>query len=659
MALDPEKISELKEIIHSRLSQMDIHGRIKEVLSENDISYDSDIHEDDLMRILKEKGVLDEVMSQLQFEALRPEDNTPGAPQPRGRPGAREATLTSKGKQVTSAVDPTKRYLFMQVLGGKAFLEHLQEDSPLPGQKSAFFTLHVDFRGQRFQSRPTPCSCEPDIQEGFLLMLHKESSGQAARMADSSTILSIGDPVHITLIKTTPTGESILVSSLFLEWRAVLAAPNSRCTMTVELMGIGSESRVPVGILEIRFEILPAIPQALSEDVVKAHRNLEKNRQAEKERLFLVYAKQWWKEYLQIRPEHKDRLVKIFAQDENGHNRPTCSYVYPMRAGRLLDTPRQAARFVSLIGYEKPQTVGAGEKSEQWTSMHSFLARNKGDCEDHAVLLCSLLLGFGLDAYVCIGTKAKGAAHSWVMVVGLDGIVTFWESLTGHRYVHRPIDLDEGPAAGRPKVPYPYKTIGCVFNHTNFYANCQSTDVVEFCHFALHEDTFWKAMSTDAVSSVVSANIAVSRPILSPSTIDCAEASNTMELQLRLLVSEHRQDQGLSTMWDDHLSYLLTPALSAYETERQCGITAGNEEFQQAIKRAVPDGQTFKGFPIQFVHRNARRAFAACLRSDICEEIVDCRGEHVRHALRVRVYAYPENAVAVWVMFACKYKSIV
>ncbi len=56
------------------------------------------------------------------------------------------------------------------------------------------------------------------------------------------------------------------------------------------------------------------------------------------------------------------------------------------------------------------------------------------DCEDHAVLLCSLLLGFGLRAYVCIGTKEKGLAHAWVTTVGHDGTVIFWEPLTGQRY---------------------------------------------------------------------------------------------------------------------------------------------------------------------------------------------------------------------------------
>ena len=78
---------------------------------------------------------------------------------------------------IAAPIDPTRRHLYLQVLGGKAFLEHLHEPEVLPGQVSSTFTLHVNFRGQRFKSRPTPCACEPDIQEGFLLEIHKESAG--------------------------------------------------------------------------------------------------------------------------------------------------------------------------------------------------------------------------------------------------------------------------------------------------------------------------------------------------------------------------------------------------------------------------------------------------------------------------------------------------
>ena len=78
---------------------------------------------------------------------------------------------------IAANVDPTRRYLYLQVLGGRAFLEHLQEPEPYPGQVTSTFSLHINFRGQRFKSRPTPCAVDPDIQEGFLLELHKDSAG--------------------------------------------------------------------------------------------------------------------------------------------------------------------------------------------------------------------------------------------------------------------------------------------------------------------------------------------------------------------------------------------------------------------------------------------------------------------------------------------------
>ena len=46
-------------------------------------------------------------------------------------------------------------------------------------------------------------------------------------------------------------------------------------------------------------------------------------------------------------------------------------------------------------------------------------------------------------------------------------------------------------------------------------------------------------------------------------------------------------------------------------------------------------------------------------RSPVCADIIGCRGDHVRHAVRVKVYPYPEDVYAVWVMFAVKYCSIV
>lgn len=71
---------------------------------------------------------------------------------------------------------------------------------------------------------------------------------------------------------------------------------------------------MPVGLLDIQIDLFPKCPNVVAEDVIAAQISMERNRQAERERLFLVYAKQWWREYLQIRASHTERLIKIFAQ---------------------------------------------------------------------------------------------------------------------------------------------------------------------------------------------------------------------------------------------------------------------------------------------------------------------------------------------------------
>ncbi|XP_053427860.1 centrosomal protein of 76 kDa isoform X2 [Nycticebus coucang] len=615
MSLPPEKASELKQLIHQQLSKMDVHGRIREILAETireELAPDQQhLSTEDLIKALRRRGIIDDVMKELNFVTDNVDQELPSSPK-QAICFDRQSTLKKTN------IDPTRRYLYLQVLGGKAFLEHLQEPEPLPGQVCSTFTLCLHYRNQRFRSKPVPCACEPDFRDGFLLEVHRESLGDGTRMADSTTMLSISDPIHMVLIKTDIFGETTLVASYFLEWRSVLGSENGVTSLTVELMGVGTESKVSVGILNIKLEMYPPLNQTLSQEVVN-------------------------------------------TQDENGINRPVCSYVKPLRAGRLLDTPRQAARFVNVLGYERAPVIGGGGKQEQWCTLLAFLCRNKGDCEDHANLLCSLLLGYGLEAFVCVGTKAKGVPHAWVMTCGTDGTITFWESLTGHRYIHKPTNPDEPPLADQPKPLYPYRTIGCVFNHQMFLGNCQPSDAVETCVFDLNDESKWKPMSEEAIKSVCAPGATTSLPPFPPlcaSTIDASVTSNEIEMQLRLLVSEHRKDLGLTTVWEDQLSYLLSPALASYEFERTTSISAGNEEFQDAIRRAVPDGHTFKGFPIHFVYRNARRAFATCLRSPFCEEIICCRGDQVRLAVRVRVFTYPESACAVWIMFACKYRSV-
>lgn len=55
-----------------------------------------------------------------------------------------------------------------------------------------------------------------------------------------------------------------------------------------------------------------------------------------------------------------------------------------------------------MLPFQRRASVG-DQRLQTWNSPHAFLAERRGDGSDHALLLCSLLLGFGLDAFVCVG----------------------------------------------------------------------------------------------------------------------------------------------------------------------------------------------------------------------------------------------------------------
>lgn len=308
----------------------------------------------------------------------------------------------------------SKRCLFIQVLGGRAFLDHLADPPPCP---HAHFTLHVHFRGQRYHSRDVTCACEPDFREGFLLELEKkplpsgvgESGGRMISCADA---LSISDPIQIALTTTNHRGEVDLVGTCDLEWRKVLCERTGRFPLTVELTGVGVEAKITPGILDLRIDLVPPPSDPVHSDLFSAQLGLEKQRRAEKERLFLVYAKQWWKEFLQLRPDHSQRLVKIFASDEAGVSRLVCCYVRPLRAGRLLDSPRHAARFVSLFPFEKIGSVGRGAcSSEMWSNGFAMLVNKKG--VSYWACLCGELLG------LCHAYLWGGVVCSWGELFGM------------------------------------------------------------------------------------------------------------------------------------------------------------------------------------------------------------------------------------------------
>ena len=73
MSLPPEKVNELKQVIHAHLNQLDIHGQIKNVVDESmkNNSLNENENEMNVLQLLKEKGVVDDILGTLKFQGLK------------------------------------------------------------------------------------------------------------------------------------------------------------------------------------------------------------------------------------------------------------------------------------------------------------------------------------------------------------------------------------------------------------------------------------------------------------------------------------------------------------------------------------------------------------------------------------------------------------
>ncbi|KAK3741153.1 hypothetical protein QZH41_011834 [Actinostola sp. cb2023] len=514
-----------------------------------------------------------------------------------------------EASSVSSAHPPdvhTKTYLYMAVLGGKSFIEFEHYESELGQQHVPCLNLHVHFRGQRFKSKITPCTIHPSLKEDFYLELHHSPS------ADSNTLLNITDPISLILSKTEANGNVSLIGSHCFDWQKVLKEPNGVLAVTVDVNGMGEESKMMIGALEMKFQVLTTGRQVVQPHVIDSHLSNIHSRASERERRFMGYARQWWKDYMSGHLSHSRQQVKIFAQNECGASKPVVSFITPIDTGHLLDTPRHAAIFVSLLKHEDECSM-FGSRVDSWTSLHAFLCRGKGSCEDHAILLCSILLGFGLNASVCLGTKDTGQPHAWVMTRQQDGRVVFWESLTGQCH-----DVTEAPSAECPH----YRTLGCIFSNSAFYANIQESGLISQCDFDVMNSSKWKAMESSAIYAVCGSDI---------------------------------QGISLAIQWDDRLSHILSPCLVANEHKAKTGHAPNLEELREPVYTYLTNQMSFQSVTTCINHVNVSQAIANIQTLTEFQALIDYNEDHMEFALRVHVFPYPENVCTVWIILAAKY----
>ena len=80
-------------------------------------------------------------------------------------------------------------------------------------------------------------------------------------MSDAPSLLTLCDKIHLVLTKKDLSGEQTLLSSHYLEWRKLLTISGGRTSLSLEMNGTGAENNVPVGVLDIKMELIPKLSQ--------------------------------------------------------------------------------------------------------------------------------------------------------------------------------------------------------------------------------------------------------------------------------------------------------------------------------------------------------------------------------------------------------------
>lgn len=115
----------------------------------------------------------------------------------------------------------------------------------------------------------------------------------------------------------------------------------------------------------------------------------------------------------------------------------------------------------------------------------------------------------------------------------------------------------------------------------------------------------------------------------------------------------------MSCLWDENLSYLLGQSLWRLEMSKVLGdAPIPEKDFEMGILRCIPEGHTFKGYPMQFQTIHAYRIFQGLVKTKSAKDILLVKGDKVRFGLRVCAFEYGEHGLSVWVMICARFKAL-
>jgi centrosomal protein CEP76 len=231
------------------------------------------------------------------------------------------ATNSKKFKGGIKTLDPNKRYLSCNIVSGRAFVDFVNP------REDEYISMAVSFLKNRFHTRHVRAGCDLIIDETFIFEFEGE---YGTSKFDSSVMLKLNQPLHLTILRHRKNEKPVVIGTKNLDWRSLLYC--NSVEINAEVQPVDLTHKGSLGVVQLNLDLVPNMlkSELCGEEMVNKQIELEKKYDQETLQKFLEYANNWWAEYKEIRPSHKQRLVKIFAETDDREAsvyKPTCSLI--------------------------------------------------------------------------------------------------------------------------------------------------------------------------------------------------------------------------------------------------------------------------------------------------------------------------------------------
>lgn len=282
------------------------------------------------------------------------------------------------------------------------------------------------------------------------------------------------------------------------------------------------------------------------------------------------------------------------------------------------------ARFVSMIPFVS-DSAAFPDLCDIWSTSEEFLRMLAGDEEEHAVLLCNYFLHIGKRAYVVLGRGIPEGSTAYVLT--LDGSPLLWNAHTGHKY-----DVQD--------TNCPLKSIGCVFNHENIWANIQVSEEPYRLMFDLTKTNSWQPFFTKSYPRP--GLLSNQREILDYKRVDqeyVIGLQEKIEKMLREKIMSWRP--RFVTRWNRYCTQAFRSLLASME---QSVSNTANVNHAAELDQILASYK-LSGFPINMSFTDMPPVSEAVFSTGV-HSIED---PDVEFALAVHIHPYPQGVFSLWI----------